>query len=98
MKHPNATPSPSLGIEGTNLSATWPRSTNTAHTLAMAYLTVLPRLLSIALRRYTTTPQERSCSARMLMLNAARLAIHHLGAREAAKLFLVAMKDAGGEG
>lgn len=98
MKHPNASSSTSLGIAGAKPSAAWSASANSAHTLAMAYLTVLPRLLSIALRRYTTTPQERGCSARMLMLNAARLAIHHLGAHEAAKLFLVAMKDAGGEG
>lgn len=56
-------------------------------------LNVVPRLLAIAMRRYTTSPDDRPTAARMLMLNAARLAIRHAGKKAAAQLFLQALSE-----
>ncbi len=51
------------------------------------------RLLSIASRKYAAQPDEREAAARVMALNALRLAVHHLGRREAAKLAMEAVQE-----
>ena len=54
---------------------------------------ILPHLISIAMRRYAAEPQGRDAAARMLLLNATRLAVHHLGRKEAAQIALAALYE-----
>ena len=49
------------------------------------------RLLSIAVRRYSTEPASRESAAQMLLLNALRLCVYHVGRKDTAKLVLDAI-------
>lgn len=49
------------------------------------------RLLATALRRYGADPEGRESAVRVMLLNALRLGVHHLGARETAKIALMAL-------
>lgn len=51
------------------------------------------RLLSIAARKYSAEPAGRSAAARMMLVNALRLARAHLGDKEVAKLALDTLKE-----
>lgn len=51
------------------------------------------RLLSIALRKYTAEPETRPPAVRMILLNAIRLCIAHLGRDETSKLALQALNE-----
>jgi hypothetical protein len=51
------------------------------------------RLLSIAARRYSVEPEGRAAAARMMLTSALRLARHHLGDKEAAKLALDTLSE-----
>jgi hypothetical protein len=54
---------------------------------------ILPRLLSIALRKYTAEPESRDSAVRMLLTNAVRLCAFHLGDKEAARVALNALTE-----
>lgn len=43
---------------------------------------ILHQLLSIAARKYAEEPQSRSAAVRMILLNAVRLGVQHLGPGE----------------
>lgn len=51
------------------------------------------RMASIALRKYTALPQERGAAVRMLLRNAVRMCVAHLGGQEAAKIALEALTE-----
>lgn len=42
-------------------------------------MTILPRLVAIAMKKYCALPGERDAAVRMLLRNAVRLAVLHLG-------------------
>lgn len=54
------------------------------------------RLLSIASRKYAGQPDERAAASRLIALNGVRLAVAHLGVREAAKVVLEALRGNAG--
>jgi hypothetical protein len=54
---------------------------------------IYPRLLSIALRKYTAEPETRGAAVRMLLTNAVRLCMAHLGQTETAKIALQALSE-----
>lgn len=53
------------------------------------------RLLATAVRRYGAEPDSRDAAARVMLLNALRLCVHHLGEREAAKIALLVLTPSG---
>lgn len=54
---------------------------------------IFPRLISIAIRKYASLPEERGPAVRMLLRNAIRLCIAHLGAQETATIALETLKE-----
>lgn len=56
-------------------------------------MTILPRLISIAVRKYSANPENREPAVRMLLLNVVRLAIAHLGREQATSLALKALQE-----
>ena len=54
---------------------------------------ILPRLLSIALRKYTAEPDNRDSAVKMLLRNAVRLCAHHLGEKETAGIALETLTE-----
>jgi hypothetical protein len=59
----------------------------------ITFMDILPRLISIAIRKYTARPSDREPAVRMLLRNSVRLAVSHLGHREAASLALAALRE-----
>ncbi|WP_133254290.1 hypothetical protein [Phenylobacterium deserti] len=53
---------------------------------------IFPRFISIALRKYSAQPESRDAACRMLLMNAVRLCVAHLGRKKAAELVLEALK------
>lgn len=49
---------------------------------------IFPRLLASSLRIYTAEPARREAAATNLLINALRLAVHHVGRKRAAELIL----------
>jgi hypothetical protein len=56
---------------------------------------IFPRLISIAIRKYASLPEERGPAVRMLLRNAIRLCIAHLGAQETAAIALETLAEEG---
>lgn len=56
-------------------------------------MSILPRMISIAIRKYTTQPNDREPAVRMLLTNCVRLAIYHLGRETAASIALAALQE-----
>jgi hypothetical protein len=54
---------------------------------------ILPRLIAIAIRKYADQPSDRAAAVRMLLLNAMRLAISHLGREQAASITRDALRE-----
>lgn len=56
-------------------------------------MSILPRMISIAIRKYSAQPNDREPAVRMLLRNAVRLAIAHLGREQAASIALAALRE-----
>jgi len=56
-------------------------------------MTILPRLVAIALKKYATHPDEPQPAVRMLLRNVMRLAVLHLGAEQAKSLALETLQE-----
>lgn len=56
-------------------------------------MTILPRMIAIGLRKYTSQPNDREPAVRLLLRNSIRLAVAHLGDREAASIALDALRE-----
>jgi hypothetical protein len=56
-------------------------------------MSILPRLISIAVRKYSANPNDREPAVCMLVINAVRLGIVHLGREKAARLALQALRE-----
>lgn len=56
-------------------------------------MTILPRMISIAVRKYAANPADREPAVRMLTRNALRLAMEHLGPEQAASLALETLQE-----
>lgn len=59
----------------------------------IVFMDILPRLISIAIRKYTSRPDDRLPAVRMLLRNAVRLAVSHLGEKEARLVALEALQE-----
>lgn len=56
-------------------------------------MSILPRMIAISIRKYTSQPNNREPAVRMLLRNAIRLAVSHLGREQAASLALEALQE-----
>jgi hypothetical protein len=54
---------------------------------------IVPRLIAIALRKYSERPSECDAAVKMLLRNGVRLAIHHLGRKQAEALVQEALRE-----
>lgn len=57
------------------------------------FMSILPRLISIAVRKYAAQPNDRAPAVRMLLHNAVRLAVSHLGREQARTIALEALQE-----
>lgn len=58
-----------------------------------AGMTILPRLIAIAIKKYTSRPNEREPAVRMLLRNAIRLSVAHLGREQTQALALETLQE-----
>lgn len=56
-------------------------------------MSILPRMISIAVRKYTAHPNDREPAVRMLLRNAVRLGVSHLGRAQAASIALETLQE-----
>lgn len=54
---------------------------------------IFPRMVSIALRKYTVEPNNREPAVKMLLRNAVRLCVAHLGREQAASLVFETLQE-----
>lgn len=56
-------------------------------------MTILLRMISIAVRKYASNPNDRAPAVRMLLRNAVRLAVSHLGKEQSEAIAFEALQE-----
>ena len=81
----------SKGVDSVNYGDNWARTVKKSpHNSIM---TILPRLISISVRKYASNPENREPAVKMMLRNVIRLAVVHLGREQAASLALEALQE-----